>query len=172
MVLQWLQWNSKIRLSQCSTHVNTFYILHIFLCSSLSQSWSVPVQSMFQPFISVRHLISSHLLSVFCSHLSYICLHPSPNLFVTCIQLCFTYFVFILYFISDVLLLLCIPWLKLFPCEITWKWVPQEERVLSILHLGTLREPQGRWSVNSCCWAVRPNFSFSWLTCVLGIWIP
>ena len=120
---------------------------------TLLDTWSPHICSQFSVLTSLLFVFILLLVSL---------LHVS-----NCVLL-----ILFLSFISDVLLLLCIPWLKLFPCEITWKWVPQEERVLSILHLGTLREPQGRWSVNSCCWAVRPNFSFSWLTCVLGIWIP
>lgn len=115
MIIVKLQDNTVIVLYTCEYML---YFTHLPLVLSQLQLVTT-VQSMFQPFISDRHSISWHLLSVFCSHLSYSCLHPSPSLLLH-VPNCFLLIVFILYFISDVLLL-CMPWLKLFPCEITWK---------------------------------------------------
>lgn len=70
---------------------------------SLIDTWS--------PDICSRSSVLTYLIVVFILLLVSL-LHVSN---------CVLLIVFILYFISDVLLLLCMPWLKLFPCEITWK---------------------------------------------------
>lgn len=95
MIIVKLQDNTVIVLYTCEYMLS---FTHLPLVLSQLQPVTT-VQSMFQPFISDRHSISWHLLSVFCSHLSYSCLHPSPSLFVTCTQLFFTYcFYPLLYF--------------------------------------------------------------------------
>lgn len=136
MIIVKLQDNTVIVL----THVNTCYILHIFL---VQLQLVTTVQSMFQP-LSLIDTRSPDLLSVFCSHLSYSCLHPSPSLLLH-VPNCFLLIVFILYFYFR-----CSPTVhaltkNYFLVKLPGKWVPKRKVVLSLLHLGTLREPQGRW---------------------------
>lgn len=114
MIIVKLQDNTVIVLYTCEYML---YFTHLPLVLSQLQ-----LVTTVNPCFNRLSLIDTslwHLLSVFCSHLSYSCLHPSPSLLLHMYPTVFTYcFYPLLYFrCSSTVHALT----KIISCEITWK---------------------------------------------------